>query len=372
MKTAVMYAGSVAASHRVQRRVARLAPHIVDSPGTIASLAEAAVAHWGRSSASPFLVGTDRRVIRVGAGAAGWVRQGRWAVLATDVAAPVKAAEASLDELLEVLAGERLRPVFACVADPEPYRSRRMHAVPIADDAVVDLGSFSLAGSRRAKVRHSLSAARRGGIAVVPFTDDLADGAAAVSEAWLSTKRGGEMGFTLGRFDAEELRRIDCRVAVDAGGRVVGFVSWHRYDAGRARVLDLMRRAPDAPNATMDALIAESLLGFAAAGVERASLACVPVGRGRLAERIYPTASLRHYKDKFAPDWERRWLVVPSRHQLVGGVLAVTRSYCDEGLVRGLRRNQATPRPTCRVDSGRSHPTTSGAPATAMAAGRFA
>ena len=38
--------------------------------------------------------------------------------------------------------------------------------------------------------------------------------------------------------------------------------------------------------------------------------------------------------------WERRWLVVPSRHQLVGGVLAVTRSYCDEGLVRGLRPDQ--------------------------------
>ncbi|HEX4539386.1 MAG TPA: DUF2156 domain-containing protein, partial [Acidimicrobiales bacterium] len=279
MKTAVMYAGSVAATYRVQRRVARPAPHPVDSPGTIASLAEAAVAHWGRSSASPFLVGADRRVIRVGAGAAGWVRQGRWAVLATDVAAPVDAAEAALDELLEVLAGERLRPVFACVADPEPYRRRGMHAVPIADDAVVDLGSFSLAGPRRAKVRHSLNAARRAGIAVVPFTNDLADGTAAVSAAWLATKRGGEMGFTLGRFDAEELDRVDCRVAVDAGGRVVGFVSWHRYDDGRARVLDLMRRAPDAPYATIDALIAESLIGFGDAGVERASLACVPVGR---------------------------------------------------------------------------------------------
>src|SRR5205085_6702177 len=84
-----------------------------------------------------------------------------------------------------------------------------------------------------------------------------------------ATKRGGEMGFTLGRFDPDLLGRADCRVAVDAEGRVVGLVSWHRYDAGRARVLDLMRRAPDAPNATMDALIAESLIDFAAAGVER-------------------------------------------------------------------------------------------------------
>jgi lysylphosphatidylglycerol synthetase-like protein (DUF2156 family) len=371
MKTAVMYAGSVAATHRAQRQVARAAPHLVESPCTVVVLAEAAVARWGRSSASPFLVGADRRVIRVGAGAAGWVRQGRWAVLATDVAAPAEATEAALDELLEVLAGERLRAVFACAVDPEPYRRRRMHAVPIADDAVVELGSFSLAGPRRANVRHSVNAARRAGITVVPFADEVADGAAAVSTAWLETKRGGEMGFTLGRFDAEELRRVDCRVAVDAEGRVVGFVSWHRYDAGRARVLDLMRRAPDAPNATMDALIAESLIGFAADGVERASLACVPMGRGRLAETIYPTASLRRYKDKFAPAWERRWLVVPSRHQLVGGVVAVTRSYCDQGLVRGLQRNRSTPGTTCRVDPARSHATTSGSPSTAMAAGRF-
>ncbi len=371
MKSAVMYAGSVAATHRVQRRVAHRAVRPVEGPGTIASLADAAVAHWGRSSASPFLVGSDRTVIRIGAGAAGWLRQGRWAVLATDVAAPAEAAEATLDELLEVLAGERLRPVFACVADPEPYRRRGMHAVPVAEDAMVDLGSFSLVGSHRAKVRHSLNAARRAGLVVVPFTEELAEGAASVSAAWLATKRGGEMGFTLGRFDAEELRRLDCRVAVNTEGRVMGFVTWLRYDGGRARVLDLMRRAPDAPYATMDALIAESLLGFASAGLERASLACVPVSRGRLAETIYPTASLRHYKDKFAPAWERRWLVVPRRHQLVGGFLAVTRSYCDEGLVRGLRRNQATPRTTCRVDPAGHGPNAGPTPNPATAVGRF-
>jgi phosphatidylglycerol lysyltransferase len=315
----------------------------VDNAATIASLAEADVVRWGRTSASPFLVGSDLRVIRLGAAVAGYERQGRWAVLATEPAAPVEAASTALDELLKVLASEGLRPVFASVADPDPYRDRGMHAVPIAEDAVIDLGSFSVAGARRAKVRHGLSAARRAGIAIVPFSAELAEGAAAVSAAWLATKRCGEMGFTLGRFDPEELGRADCRVAVDARGRVVGFVSWLLYDGGRARVLDLMRRAPDAPNSIMDALIGESLLGFSAAGLERASLASVPLPRGPLAERFYPTASLRHYKDKFAPVWEPRWLVVPSRHHLVGGLLAVSASYCAGGLLGVLRHNRATP-----------------------------
>jgi len=339
VKTAVIYAGSMAANHRAARRLHPSYQSLERRNASVASLAEAAVARWGRSSASPFLVGADRTMIRLGAGAAGYVRQGRWAVFATDVAAPTGAGADALDELLDVLARDRLRPVFACVTDAEPYRDRDMHAIAIADDAVIDLGSFTLSGARRAGVRHSVNAARRAGIVVAPFCADFADGAAAVSAAWLATKRGGEMGFTLGRFDPDLLGRADCRVAVDAEGRVVGLVSWHRYDAGRARVLDLMRRAPDAPNATMDALIAESLIDFAAAGVERASLASVPKTRGRVAERVYPTTSLRRYKDKFAPVWEQRWLVVPSRRQLPGGLSAVTRSYCPRGLVAGLRHN---------------------------------
>lgn len=339
MKTAVIYAGSVAAGHRAAQRMHPSYQSVDRYQASVASLAEAAVARWGRSSASPFLAGPERTMVRLGAGAAGYVRQGRWAALATDPAAPADAEADALDELLEVLARESLHPVFACVTDPEPYRLRGMHAVPIAEDAVIDLASFSLTGARRAKVRHGLSAAGRAGITIVPFSPEVADGAAAMSAAWLATKRGGELGFTLGRFDSEQLGGADCRVALDAGGRAVGLVSWHRYDAGRARVLDLMRRAPDAPNATMDALIAESLLGFSAAGVERASLACVPLPRGRLAEQLYPTASLRRYKDKFAPAWGPRWLVVPTRRHLVGGLLAVIRSYCPRGLAAGLRHN---------------------------------
>jgi phosphatidylglycerol lysyltransferase len=305
----------------------------------VTALAEAAVTRWGRTSASPFLVGNDRTVVRLGAGAAGYLRRGRWAVLATDVAAPRGQASESLGHLLDRLNEDRLRPVFACVDDPAPYRQRGMHAIPVAEDAVIDLASFSLKGKRMASVRHSVSAARRAGISVVPWSPELAEGVAAVSAAWLATKRCGEMGFTLGRFDAEQVGRTDCRVAVDRSGRVVGFVTWHRYSAGRGRVLDLMRRMPDAPNPTMDALIAESLLGFAADGVERASLACVPYARGRLAEKIYPTVSLRRYKDKFAPTWEQRWLVVPSRRHLPGGLTAVARSYCPAGLRQALRRN---------------------------------
>jgi lysylphosphatidylglycerol synthetase-like protein (DUF2156 family) len=305
---------------------------------TVSPLMQAAVARWGRQSASPFLLGEDRVVVRLsGAAVAGYVRRGRWAVLATDVAAPPWARERVLDELLQRLKQDRMRPVFTCVSEAEPYESRGMHAMPIAEDAVIDLTSFSLKGKRMANIRHSVSAAKRAGLTVEPWSPELAEGVADVSKAWLSTKHGGEMGFTLGRFDPEEISSTDCRVAVNSSGKAVGFVTWHHHDGGRGRVLDIMRRSPDAPNPTIDLLIAESLLGFAEAGLREGSLACVPLSRGKMAERLYPTASLRRYKDKFNPNWEPRWLVVPSRRQLPGGLAAVARSYVPGGLRQALR-----------------------------------
>ncbi|HEX4540823.1 MAG TPA: DUF2156 domain-containing protein [Acidimicrobiales bacterium] len=305
---------------------------------TVTPLMQAAVARWGRESASPFLLGEDRVVVRLsGAAVAGYVRRGRWAVLATDVAAPPWARERVLDELLVRLKQDRMRPVFTCVAEAEPYESRGMYAMPIAEDAVIDLTSFSLKGKRMANIRHSVSAAKRAGLTVAPWSPELAEGVAEVSKAWLGTKHGGEMGFTLGRFDPEEISSTDCRVAVNSSGKAVGFVTWHHHDGGRGRVLDIMRRSPDAPNPTIDLLIAESLLGFAEAGLREGSLACVPLSRGKMAERLYPTASLRRYKDKFNPAWEPRWLVVPTRRQLPGGLAAVARSYVPGGLRQVLR-----------------------------------
>ncbi len=299
------------------------------------------VRRWGTSSVSPFTLGADREVHDLpGGGLVGYVRRGRWAVMASDPIAPPGREHETLDETLALATELGLRPMLVAVADADPYLDRGMWASPIADDALIDLASFSLSGKRMANVRHSVSAAKRGGLSVADWSPAMRDDAAAVSAQWLATKRGGEMGFTLGQFDPDDMSTVDCRVALDGSGRVLGLVTWHSYDNGRARVLDLMRRAPDAPNPTMDVLIAQSLLDFAAAGVGTASLGSVPRSHGRLAERVYPTASLRRYKDKFAPRWEVRHAVVPGRCHLPSAMLAVARAYSPDGLWAACRRNR--------------------------------
>jgi phosphatidylglycerol lysyltransferase len=259
--------------------------------------------------------------------------------MATDPASPAGTELEIVNELLDHLGQARLRPVFAAVAEPDLYAGLGLYPIPMAEDAVVTLADFSLAGKRRAGIRHSVASARRAGLAVMAWDQSLSSSAEAMSASWLATKRGGELGFTLGRFDPESIGRTDCRVVVDGDGRVVALATWHRYDDGRGRVLDLMRRASDAPNPAMDLLLAESLLGFAREGVEVASLGAVPLPHGSLAERAYPTRSLHRYKDKFAPDWQLRYLVAPSRHRQLGAQLAVARAYCPHGLLRGLRHN---------------------------------
>jgi phosphatidylglycerol lysyltransferase len=299
------------------------------------------VRRWGDSSVSPFTLGAGRRIVELPTGGLiGFVPHRRCAVMAADPVAPPGRRSETLDAALTALAARRLRPVFTAVSEARPYLERGLWTAPVADDPVVDLRAFGLAGGRMASIRHSVTSARRSGLTVVPWSPALARGAAAVSAGWLATKRGGEMGFTLGRFDPAALDRLDTRVALDAGGHVIGLVTWHAYRDGAARVLDLMRRAPGAPNPTMDLLIAESLIGFAAAGVTAASLGSVPRSHGTLAERAYPTISLRRYKDKFAPRWEARHLAVPSRTALPAALAAVAQAYCPEGLRTGWRPNR--------------------------------
>ncbi len=164
-----------------------------------------------------------------------------------------------------------------------------------------------------------------------------------MSAAWLSTKRGGELGFTLSRYDdvAGQLAAgvTDLWVVLDEAYTVQAWCTWRHYLNGDARVLDIMRRRPHAPNPTMDFLICTSLEHYRDSGVTWASLASVPREHGSAAERIYPARSLRAYKQKFDPRWEPRWLAIAAAWQRPFALAAICGAYCPGGMRRALLRN---------------------------------
>jgi phosphatidylglycerol lysyltransferase len=219
-----------------------------------------------------------------------------------------------------------------------------MDISPVADEAIIDLPSFSLGGSRRANLRHSTTSARRAGLRVVPHEPCHDEQITEISDEWLRTKRGGELGFTLSRHDdvSSQLanRTADLWVIVDRDGRVQAWCTWRPYLDGQARVLDVMRRRTTAPNPAMDCLLATVLERYRDAGLAQASLASVPRDQGELAERVYPSRSLRSYKQKFAPRWEPRWLAVPSARHRLFVLAAVATAYCPGGLRRAITRNR--------------------------------
>ncbi|HET8583641.1 MAG TPA: phosphatidylglycerol lysyltransferase domain-containing protein [Jatrophihabitans sp.] len=302
-------------------------------------------AEHGRTGVAPFIANPDLAVVDLqdGAAASGYVKVRRWAVTPGDVVAPEPLFELALAEYLDRLAGRGLRAVFLAVRDPLPYTRRSFDVSEIADEAIIDLPSFSLAGSRRANLRHSTTSARRAGLTVQPYEPWQAPQLAEITEQWLRTKRGGELGFTLSRHHdlAAQLEdhSADVWVSVDGTGTVQAWCTWRHYLGGAGRVVDIMRRRIDAPNPAMDGLLATVLENYRDAGLTEASLASVPRDHGALADRIYPSRSLRAYKKKFDPRWEPRWLAVPAAWQRPLALAAIGAAYCPGGLRRAALRN---------------------------------
>lgn len=209
-------------------------------------------------------------------------------------------------------------------------RAAGMVVLPVALEARLDPQGFRLELSSRAGLRRKLRKAAAA--AVLAAAEDQPDWAAlaVVNQAW-AVARGGEHGFSMGRFDPAYLAGQRVMVARQ-GGRIVGFASFHRTHLRGAEVwtLDLLRPDPTAPDGTAQSLVMAALQAACSAGVHRLSLAAVPVGclgdeRGivaRLGRRpAGPMRGLCQFKAGFAPDWQRLYIAGPSLAALalVGG-----------------------------------------------------
>jgi lysylphosphatidylglycerol synthetase-like protein (DUF2156 family) len=204
----------------------------------------------------------------------------------------------------------------------------------IGENAVVELGGFTLTGSAMSKLRAARRrfVEREGAVFELerpPHEPGLFDQLRPVSDVWLAAHGGREKAFSLGAFDPAYLSR--CAIAtVRMGGRVTAFANiWVTAD-GKRGALDLMRFDPEAaPNGLMDFLFTEILLWAQAQGLATFDLGMAPLAGlaeekkyaslfarvGRLVhergEQFYGFQGLRAFKDKFHPRWEPRYIAAP-------------------------------------------------------------
>lgn len=228
----------------------------------------------------------------------------------------------------------------------------------LGEQGRVPLEQFSLEGSARKGLRQTQRRAERDGCSfdVIPAEEvpALIEPLKSVSDAWLAGKKTREKGFSLGSFRRDYLAQTPVAVIRHAG-EIVAFANLWLGGGQEEASPDLMRFDPaKAPSGTMDYLFLECMLWAQAEGYRWFSLGMAPLsGLGeygspfawnrvgsllfRHGEHFYNFQGLRHYKEKYGPVWEPRYIASP------GGLsfpiaLANVSALVSDGLAGALRR----------------------------------
>jgi phosphatidylglycerol lysyltransferase len=315
-----------------------------------------------QKSLSAFAIQSDKHhlLLANGQGLIAYATRGPIALACGDPLAPEAEFEASVREYLEFSRRNGWTPcVYEAGEDRLPvYQALGLRSLKIAEEALLDLGEFSLAGGKRANLRAMVNKVLKTGLIISRYDRKSYPDAAideqleSISQEWLAEKSLGEMGFTLGRFTLESLQGVWVFVAA-VHRRLHAFCSWLPYRNGKAVVLDLMRKRREAVSGTMDLLLAHSLLQLKEAGIPEASLANAPLAnvselRGRLDKGVallfenmnsfYGYKNLFQFKKKFAPRWEGRYLIYPSGADLPRVAWALASVHGSGGLLQLLLR----------------------------------
>ena len=248
-------------------------------------------------------------------------------------------AKGPAQRLLGALRQEaRTRGRVACLYKIGARQASKVRAAgwtvaPVAREAVLDLADFHLDTPDRAGLRRKLRKAQKAGVTVAEAPDRLPqDEMAALSVAWVAA-RGGERGFSMGRYEAGYVAGQRVFLA-HLNGALVGYVTFHAN--AQEWVLDLMRPAAEAPDGTMQALILTALEQARREGCPRLSLAALPPTGScttgpaaviwRRAEGVPGAAGLAQFKASFAPRWERRYIAAPNTATLLLAAADIART----------------------------------------------
>lgn len=254
-------------------------------------------------------------------------------VVLGDPLGPKEKIEEGIEEFQE-FADRYAMPIVFYQVTPEYlpiYHENGYRFFKLGEEALVNLADFSLSGRKNAGLRSARNRLTKEGFHFEmmnpPFSEALLARLERISDLWLGNKH--EKGFSLGWFDADYLQRAPIAVLKNKEEQIVAFMSLMPcYDGGKVISIDLMRHLPDVPNGTMDVMFIHLLEWAKEHGYEKFNLGMAPlssVGKNTKAlreEKIarlafqygnywYSFQGLRHYKDKFSPEWEPRYLAYP-------------------------------------------------------------
>lgn len=234
------------------------------------------------------------------------------------------------------------------------YQKQGFQTVKIGEEAIVDLGKFTLQGKPGRNLRAAVNKFTKQGTQVVfyepPIANDLLKELRQISNEWLQHMSGSEKQFSLGWFDDDYLRECEIAVVETEQGQRIAFANVVPEYQLNDITIDLMRHRADVERGAMDFLFISLFQHFQQKGFDGFNLglsALSGVGDApndnRLEkgshylsahmERFYGFQGLHAYKDKFHPRWEARYLVYPRLSALPDVIVALIRADSGDRLL---------------------------------------
>lgn len=259
------------------------------------------------------------------------------------------------------------------------YRALQMKEIKIGEEAIIDPLNFELTGPPKKNLRNSIAAATRGGINVKIFQpSDIINNAHLCSQLddisadWQTAKGKKNIGFSCTKIhrimdllieaDREESAssgnpvRVPLFVAVayHDGNLPCAFAVVRIYPNNCGATLDALRRAKNSPNGAIELLIYSIIMALKAIPTIRefslglapladslndvAILNGQPLGWKSIIEKIgfsignattalYNYNQLFKFKSKFNPQWQPRYLVIPSMSSLPKVLYSITKAH---------------------------------------------
>jgi len=304
---------------------------------------------WGRNHISHLAVfGAESYHWFDDEGCVAFSVQGRTALALGDPICPPELVKKGLEDFVAYCERQDWIPAFYQVDLERDYRDATFTLVPIGSEALVQTQTFGLQGKERRDLRYAVNRCDKEGVRITFLSGPDAMAAHSqqlheLSARWLQRRRGPELSYSLGTLSTLTDPDITVGLAFAPEGRLEAFVSWLPVPARKAWTLDLMRRRPDSIYGVMETLIVRSIEEAARGGVDEVSLGVAPrvIASGDTSDpadralramywgldRFQRTRSLYHFKSKFSPRWEDRYLAAPNASTLPEVLIALVRAH---------------------------------------------